>query len=183
MSGERNAGQAGRSFGRRRAAAVVVQRVVVRTVFIAALAAAAPATAHHGSQEDWDRCRAVALLHLNQGAWSETSVPESATIALLEQMGFVMVEGVFGDPTDSMSDLSSRLVFAEKYFLDQRGRIGDAAAAYPTAAERDPILMSCFGFVWVSVRREIDHLMKWRDRSLDAPEREVWPPGFEKISP
>lgn len=148
------------------------------TAALAAFVFVAPATAHHGAAEDWDQCRAVALVHLSQADWANAAVPESATIALLEQMGFVMVEGVFGSVSESMDDLSDRLIYAEKYFLDQRLRVAEAAQAYPTTADRDRLLMFCFGFVWTSVKREIDVLMTWRKLGIDAPERTVWPPGL-----
>lgn len=159
-----------------------VWRAAAVALALAASMPAAPSVAHHGDQDDFDTCRSVALLHLQASDWDAAAVSEKSTIALLEQIGVAMVEGVFGTPMDSTDDLTNRLIQAEAYFLRQSRRLAAAQSAFPTTRERDKVLSECFGFIWPSVKREIDQLMKWRERAIDAPEREYWPPGFEPRS-
>lgn len=156
---------------------VVPHRAAI--VLASLLLAAAPARAHHSDQESFDVCRSVALLHLNAAEWETAVIGEDTTRSLLEQIGFVMVESVFSRPPDDMKDLNTRLLFTEAYFFGQGQKMAEAQRQYPTVAARDKLLATCVGFIWFSVKREIDELMKWRREGMGAPKRGYWPPAVD----
>lgn len=176
------------SIGRRAApAAAHLWRAMVLAV---ALFAPVVASADSGEEEPYvftDRdqaefltCRVAGLLHLQAKDWENSVFSADATLALLDQISFVMAEVVGSAPPADVEDAKRRTLVAERFFISLRDMLAGGPPELMETARRDEILLRCVPVVWAAVRNELNELMKWRRKAVDAPPRGVLIPGLSE---
>lgn len=161
-----------------------IHQAVAAAVLSAALTTTAIAQqqAAENPRDDLDtflKCRSYALLHLGAADWRNALVGEATTNALLDQMSFVMMESTFGDFNRDLEDVRRRALFAERYYRVQSRDVVERGASI-TTRDRDAALLDCLPKVWNAVQFQISHLMRWREKAVDAPEREWVPPPLRR---
>jgi hypothetical protein len=114
-------------------------------------------------------CRAAVFYHLDANVRGESRIPLPVIRVMQEQIEFQMQETLWRRTPETLEQGARSIRFAEQFFLGFGQILREERERLVDPAQRDAILFECQAFLWVSMRTQIEELMTWRTRAMDAP--------------
>ncbi len=113
-------------------------------------------------------CRAAALYHLDAAEAPGAVVTHPVARTLLEQINFVMWFTLTREMPSTLGDGARMLAFTEKWVIGF-GQVVRDETGLTDPATRETVLMRCVPVIWMIMREDIEMLLAWREKAVDAP--------------